>query len=113
MPELVVANNDKELTSAVNKIRKSEGGNICILGGVRTAQNFSRLDMIDEFILMMHPVAIAKGKPLFISKERLEFVSTKSYNSGVIQMRYRPAKRVKSTSQSNLASGRSKRFRQR
>jgi len=90
--ELVVAKNDKELTSAVKKLRESKGGNICILGGVRTAQNLSRLDLIDEYILMVPPVAIAQGKPLFISKMRLKFVSSKSYDSGAIQMRYRPAK---------------------
>jgi len=90
-PELVVAKNDKGLASVVNKIRKSEGGNICILGGVRTAQNFSRLDLIDEYTLMVHPVAIARGKPLFVNKMRLRLVSSKSYDSGAVQMRYRPA----------------------
>ncbi len=90
--ELVVAKSDKELTSAVNDIRKSRDGNICILGGVRTAQNFSRLDLIDEYILMVHPVAMAYGKPLFINKMRLEFVNSKSYDSGAVQIRYRSAK---------------------
>ena len=90
--EFVVARNDKELTSALKKLRGSKGGDICILGGVRTAQNLSRLGLIDEYILMVHPVAIAKGKPLFVSGRRLEFVSSKSYKSGAIQMRYRPAK---------------------
>jgi len=90
--ELVVVKNDNELTSAVNKIRESRGGNICILGGVSTAQNFSRLDLIDEYILMVQPVAIARGKPLFISKMRLEFVSSKPYDSGAIQVRYCPSR---------------------
>jgi dihydrofolate reductase len=90
--ELVVAKNDKKLISAVKKLKGSKGGNICILGGVRTAQNLSRLGLIDEYALMVHPVAIAKGKPLFVSKMRLKFVSSKSYKSGAVQMRYRPAK---------------------
>jgi dihydrofolate reductase len=90
--ELVVAESDRELTSAVNKIRKGKGGAICILGGVRTAQNFSRLGLIDEYILMVHPVAIARGKPLFTSKKRLELVSSKSYDSGAMQIRYCPAR---------------------
>jgi dihydrofolate reductase len=89
--ELVVAKNDKELTSAVGKIKKRKGGSICILGGVRTAQNFSRLGLIGEYILMVHPVAIARGKPLFTSETRLELVSSKSYDSGAMQVRYRPA----------------------
>jgi dihydrofolate reductase len=90
--ELVIAKNDGELISAINKIRRRKGGNICILGGVRTAQNLSRLRLIDDYILMVHPVAIAQGKPLFVTTTRLELVSSKSYGSGAMQMRYRPAK---------------------
>ena len=90
--ELVVAKNDKELASALKRLKESKGGNICVLGGVRTAQNLSRLGLIDEYILMMHPVAIAKGKPLFISRMKLKFVSSKSYRSGAVQLRYRQAK---------------------
>ena len=90
--ELIVAKNDKGLTSVVRNLRESKGGNICILGGVRTAQNLSRLGLIDEYMLMVHPVAIAQGKPLFTSKMRLKFVSCKSYNSGAMQLRYSPAK---------------------
>ncbi len=95
--ELVVAKNDKALTSAVRKIKESKGGNICVLGGVRTGQNLSRLCLIDEYMLMVHPVAIARGKPLFISGMRLKYVSSKSYKTGTTQMRYRPAKSLKRT----------------
>jgi dihydrofolate reductase len=90
--ELLVTKNDAELTSAVKKLKESSGGDICVLGGVRTAQKMSRLGLIDEYVLMIHPVAIAKGKPLFISKARLKLVSSKSYRSGASQMRYRPAR---------------------
>jgi dihydrofolate reductase len=90
--ELIVAKNDKKLISAVKKLKGSKGGSACILGGVRTAQNLSRLALIDEYILMVHPVVIAKGKPLFVSKMRLKFVSSKAYKSGAVQMRCRPAK---------------------
>jgi dihydrofolate reductase len=90
--ELIVAKNDKKLISAVKKLKGSKGGSACILGGVRTAQNLSRLALIDEYILMVHPVVIAKGKPLFVSKMRLKFVSSKAYKSGAVQIRCRPAK---------------------
>ena len=89
--ELVVARNDAELVAAVNQIRRRNGGSIYVPGGVRTAQNFSRLGLIDEYILMVHPVALGEGRRLFTSNIQLELVSTKSYKeSGVLQMRYRP-----------------------
>ena len=87
--ELIVAKNDAELVAAVMKI-KPNAGDIYIPGGVRTAQNFSRLGLIDEYILMVHPVGIGEGKHLFANKIKLELMSIKQYKSGVVQMRYRP-----------------------
>ena len=88
--ELVVARNDEELIDAVMEIKQRSGGDIYVPGGVRTAQNFSRLGLIDEYIMMVHPVAIGEGKRLFADRIKLELVSVKPYKSGVVQVRYRP-----------------------
>ncbi|MDA4114046.1 MAG: dihydrofolate reductase family protein [Thaumarchaeota archaeon] len=89
--ELLVARNDEEFVRVVEEIKKQkEGGSIYVPGGVRTGQKFARLGLIDEYILMVHPVAIGEGKRLFTSKVDLKLVSTKAYKSGVIQVRYRP-----------------------
>ena len=88
--ELIVAKNDKELVDAVMKIKQSNGGDIYVPGGVRTAQNFSRLGLIDEYIVMLHSVAIGEGKHLFTNEKKLELMNVKPYKSGVVQMRYRP-----------------------
>lgn len=90
--ELVVAKDDEGIVSAVKNLKDSKRGNVYVLGGVRTGQALSRLGLIDEYALMVHPVAIASGKPLFLSKVKLELVSSKSYKSGAIHVRYRPAK---------------------
>lgn len=89
--EVVLAKNDKGLASGIKKLKESKGGNICVLGGVRTAQNLSRLGLVDEYVLMVHPVAIARGKPLFVSKMKLKLVHCKPYKSGAVQMCYHPA----------------------
>lgn len=90
--ELVVAKNDEGLISAVRRLKGDIGGNMCVLGGIRTAQRLSRLSLIDAYMLIVHPVAIGRGKPLFIGKTKLELVSTKPYSCGAMQVRYRPAK---------------------
>ena len=54
---------------------------------------FVRLGLIDEYILMVHPVAIGSGKGMFTNRVNLELVSAKSYTSGVMRMCYRPSSR--------------------
>jgi dihydrofolate reductase len=88
--ELVVARDDDEFVKVVDEIKQRKGGDIYVPGGVRTGQKFARLGLVDEYIFMVHPVAIGEGKRLFTSKTRLELVSTKRYRSGVIQVRYTP-----------------------
>lgn len=90
--ELIVARDDVEFTKVVNEIKQRKGGDIYVPGGVRTGQKFSRLGLVDEYILMVHPIAIGEGKRLFTTKVKLELVSSKAYKSGVVQMRYRPVK---------------------
>jgi dihydrofolate reductase len=69
----------------------SPGGDLGVPGGVRTAQRFARLGLIDEYVLHGHPVAIGDGKPLFTQQTNLELVSARTHDSGVMQLRYRPA----------------------
>jgi riboflavin biosynthesis pyrimidine reductase len=59
-------------------------------GGIRTAQTFVRLGLVDEYVLMVHPVAIGKGQSVFTHKVSLELVSVKTYTSGVMCVHYRP-----------------------
>lgn len=87
--EIIVARNDRELVGAVKKIKQRTKGDIYVPGGVRTAQNFSRLGLIDEYIILVHPVGIGEGRGLFTNRIDLELMGVKEYKSGVVQMRYR------------------------
>lgn len=88
--ELVIVKSDRDLIDTVARIKSRPGKDIGIPGGVRTAQKFARLGLVDEYILMVHPVAIGKGKPLFTTRSELELIQVKPYRSGVVQIRYRP-----------------------
>lgn len=86
--ELIVAKNDKDLVDIVVKIKQRSVRDIYVPGGVRTAQNFSRLGLIDEYIMMVHPIGIGEGKHLFTNRIKVELLSVKAYKSGVVQLRY-------------------------
>lgn len=87
--ELLVAKSDQELVEAVTKIKQQPGKKLGIPGGIRTAQTFVRLGLIDEYVLMMQPVAIGNGRRVFTGKVNLELVSAKTYPSGVMRVCYR------------------------
>jgi hypothetical protein len=40
----------------------------------------------------VHPVALGAGKRVFTAKDDLELIDAKTYRSGVIRARYRPAR---------------------
>src|SRR6266702_3180361 len=88
--ELLLVKSDKDLVEAVTKLKRQPGKDMGVPGGIRTAQTFVRLGLIDEYVLMVHPVAIGKGKGVFTDRVNLELVSAKTYKSGVMRVCYRP-----------------------
>ena len=81
---LIVVRSDGELAVVVARFKQQPGG-------VRTAHRFVRLGLIDEYVLHVHTVAIGVGKPLFTQQASLELVSARTYDCGVMQLRYQPA----------------------
>jgi dihydrofolate reductase len=88
--ELLVVRTDQELVEAVSKLKQQPGRDLGVPGGIRTAQSFVRLGLVDEYMLLVHPVAIGQGQRVFTDRVNLELVSTKSYTSGVMRVCYRP-----------------------
>jgi dihydrofolate reductase len=91
--ELLVVKSDDDLVEAVQKIKQQAGRDLGVPGGIRTAQTFVRLGLIDEYVLIVHPVAIGKGQSVFTKRVNLELVSVKTYKSGVMRVHYRPSSR--------------------
>ena len=87
--ELLVVKNDYDLVEAVQKIKQQSGKDLGVPGGIRTAQTFVRLGLIDEYVFMVHPIAIGKGQSVFTTRVNLELVSVKTYKSGVMRVHYR------------------------
>lgn len=88
--ELLVVKGDNDLVDAVMKLKQRPGKDIGVPGGVRTARTFVRLGLVDEYVLMVHPVVIGEGKSVFTDRVDLELVDAKTYKSGVVRMTYRP-----------------------
>jgi dihydrofolate reductase len=65
-----------------------------VTGGATLAQSLSLMGLIDEYNLVMHPIVLGSGKPLFkdlTAPLNLKLVSTKKFDSGAIGLTYQLA----------------------
>ena len=65
------------------------------VGGAELAAELARLNLIDEYKLFVHPVALGGGIPFFPHDHRvdMELVETHTFSSRVVYLRYRAAER--------------------
>jgi dihydrofolate reductase len=95
--ELVVVKTDDDIVGAISALKERPGKNIVVYGGVRTAQHLARLDLVDEYQLVVLPVALGGGGGLFKTLPgplELELVDAAALKAGAVFLRYRPAQRV-------------------
>lgn len=91
---MVVSEN---LVEEVKRIREEEGKSIWLCGGADILKTFYGLDLIDEYMLTVHPVLLRSGKPLFEGATKplnLQLLSKHILRSGAVRLRYRPRHRL-------------------
>jgi dihydrofolate reductase len=85
--ELITAN----LEEQVKQIKHSAGKDIWLFGGASLISSFINSQLIDEFMLAVHPLILGGGKPLFTDiKHRtlLKLQDARTYSSGLVQLFY-------------------------
>ena len=73
---------------------KAEPGKDMSIGGANIAAAVMRQGLIDEYWLYVQPVILGSGTPMFLSLDNridLRLVETRSFNSGVVLLRYQQA----------------------
>jgi dihydrofolate reductase len=93
--ELVRVSDDASIIATVTKLKEQSGKDIVVYGGVRIAQTLARLDLIDEYMPVIHPIILGNGKPLFEGtpeRRKLETVDIKHNKSGAVRIHYRRAR---------------------
>ena len=89
--ELLLVDNDGDMVRAVSTLKQQPGKNIVCHGGVRTAQALARLDLIDEYQLVVPPVALGEGEPLFRNlpgRLKLKLSQVVELDAGGLFLRY-------------------------
>lgn len=64
--------------------------NITILGSRTIVQQLASLDLIDEYSLVLVPIILGEGKPLFkgFGKTNLRLVEQRAFENGIVLLRY-------------------------
>jgi dihydrofolate reductase len=84
------------LPEEVEKMKQEPGKDMVIYGSASIVQTLTNLGLIDEYQLLVHPVVLGSGKPLFKNiKDRvnLKLVETRTFHSGVVLLNYSPDKK--------------------
>ena len=74
------------------ELKKQDGGDIAIFGSGTILQQFANLGLIDEYRLVVNPLILGSGKPLFkgVKKMNLKLLKTRTFRSGNILLTYKP-----------------------
>ncbi|KAB2947240.1 MAG: hypothetical protein MPEBLZ_00508 [Candidatus Methanoperedens nitroreducens] len=73
------------------KMKQGKGKNILVIGSASIVQQLTNLGLIDEYHLLLHPVVLGIGKPLFKDirqKHDLKLLEAKTFSNGVVMLRY-------------------------
>jgi len=83
-----------ELAEEIGRLKQQAGKDILAHGGASFAQSLVRSGLIDEYRLLVHPVALGKGLSLFSALPQpldLKLVSASPFEDGPVAQVYRPA----------------------
>lgn len=78
------------MAEEVLKLKQGTGKNLSV-GGLSLAQSLMKLSLIDEYLILVQPVVVGKGRRLFDGvNDRLDLKlsGTKTFRSGVVVLHY-------------------------
>jgi dihydrofolate reductase len=83
-----------DAATAVAKLRDQPGKDLVVLGSGELAQSLMRRNLIDIYLLLVHPLVLGTGRRLFPEdgpRIVLQFVDSKTTTTGVVIATYHPA----------------------
>jgi dihydrofolate reductase len=82
-----------DLADEVGRLKQEHDGDIVVHGSAQLVQALLDQNLVDELRLMVFPVALGSGKPLFgetSDKKPMQLVDSKVVGDGVAILIYRP-----------------------
>jgi dihydrofolate reductase len=85
-----------DAAEAVARLKEQPGKDLVVLGSGELVQSLMRRNLVDEYVLLIHPLVLGSGRRLFTDGgvfAALRLVDTKTTTTGVVIATYQPAER--------------------
>jgi dihydrofolate reductase len=73
-----------DLVEKVNQLKNQEGKDIVVYGGANFVSSLIHHNLIDDYYLFVHPIAIGKGLNIFQDRKPLKLIDSTAYEYGVV-----------------------------
>lgn len=80
----------------IEQLKQEAGRDMLIYGSASIIHTLTNYGLIDEYQVLVHPVILGGGKPLFQDIQhqvKLKLVNSKTHPSGVVVLTYQPGER--------------------
>jgi dihydrofolate reductase len=75
----------------IKKLKNQPGKDLVVFGGAELASSLMELNLIDDYRLIVNPVVLGGGKPLFrkgLPKTEMRLTGTRRFESGAMMLLY-------------------------
>jgi dihydrofolate reductase len=82
---------NQDVQQAISSLKQAPGRDLLLLGSADLASTLTKLRLIDEYRIMVNPVVLGEGQPVFKNvnqKLALKLLSTRKFLSGNVLLCY-------------------------
>ena len=84
-----------DIVSEIRKMKNESGPGMVIMGSGSIISQLAQEQVIDEYHVIVNPVALGKGRTMFDGMDKmlsLKLICTRSFNNGKVLLRFEPGK---------------------
>lgn len=84
------------LEEEIKKLKQTAGKEITVLGSGSLVSQLTDMGLVDEYQIMVNPVALGEGTPIFKNIRqplKLKLTGSRTFKSGVVLLTYQPVRK--------------------
>jgi dihydrofolate reductase len=81
----------EDVSKEIGELKQQTGKDMVIVGGPKIAQTFTKLNLVDEYHIYLHPMLMGEGTTLLgglPGTRRLDLTKAKMFKAGVVGLQY-------------------------